>query len=152
MGIVQKGGTLVLLKQKRVKWFLALRHGAARALNTSKTRSSASDTRPRCLGSPITFFPIFEGVTRSNCSAENEGLCEYPFLQRNQEGTSCRQLDVYLIPLFVCLSTLFCEVLTLPAAQHEFRRSATTETQRPKNSKWIRCTPGCTIEELYTLG
>ena len=41
------------------------------------------------------FFPIFRGVARSNCSAENEGLCEYPFLQRNQEGTPCRQLEVY---------------------------------------------------------
>ena len=102
-GFYQKGYTLVLLKQNGVTWFLALGRGAARALNTSKTHCSASAPRPRCLGSINDNFFYFKGVTWSNCSAEeNEGLFEYPFLQRKQEqGTRYPQLEVYILP-FLC--------------------------------------------------
>ena len=101
-GIIQKRVYPVTFDAKKGNVFLALGRGAVRALNTSKRRSYASAPRPRCLGSiPDHFFSIFKSAIRSNCSAENEGLYEYPFLQINQEGTPGPQLEVYPLPFFV---------------------------------------------------
>ena len=66
-GIIQKRVYPVAFYAKKGNVFLAVGRGAVRALNTSKTRSSASAPRPRCLGSiPDHFFSIFKSATRSN--------------------------------------------------------------------------------------
>ena len=102
--------------------------GAARALNTSKTRSSASATRPSSLGSvPDHLFPFSKMLL---------GRTVAPKMRACASTLFCKESGGYTLPFFVhLLFTLFCEVLTVAAAQHEFRQAAITETQRPKISR-----------------
>ena len=87
---------------KKGNVFLALGRGAVRALNTSKNTFQRLSPTPKVSGQHTrSLFSIFKSATRSNCSAENEGLYEYPFLQINQEGTPGPQLEVYPLPFFV---------------------------------------------------
>ena len=87
------GYTLVLLKQKdnAVFGFEARHYTRAQRLENTLQRLNPT---PKVSGQHTrSLFSIFKGVTTSNCSAENEGLCEYPFLRRNQEGTTHPQLE-----------------------------------------------------------
>ena len=74
-GIIQKRVYPVAFDAKKGNVFLALGRGAVRALNTSKTRSSASAPRPRCLGSiPDHFFP-FSKVLLGRTAAPKMRAC-----------------------------------------------------------------------------
>ena len=75
LGIIQKRVYPVTFDAKKGNVFLALGRGAVRALNTSKTRSSASAPRPRCLGSiPDHFFP-FSKVLLGRTAAPKMRAC-----------------------------------------------------------------------------
>ena len=98
-GIIQKRVHPGALEAKKGNVFLTSGRGAVRA-HLENTFQRLSPT-PNVSGQHTrSLFSVFKSATRSNCSAENEGLCEYPFQQRNQEGTPCPRLEVYPLPIF----------------------------------------------------
>lgn len=86
-GNVSKGVYPHFFGTRKGTAFFGLGHGAARWLNTSKTRSSVTASRPRCLDCmPDHFFFLIRGI-RLNYSAEEGGLSVTLFLSATHEGT-----------------------------------------------------------------
>ena len=111
-GLYKIGYTPVLSKQKRVTWFLALERGAARALYTSKTRSSASAPRPRCLCSiPDNFFPFSKVILGRTAAPKMRACASTLFCKEIRRVHPALSLKFIAYPyLFTC-----CLLYTSPS-------------------------------------